>query len=125
MWYAVETVFIDGHFWNSRCLFHDGDTNPTGHCYCNHDEEPGNSCKKVFDGRIEIHLDWFETEELAHDFCDGKITYKHIYNTYYKESIKSNLSQFSKREIIDVDVEKGVLPHRGIYETNKLDDRPY
>lgn len=125
MWYGVETVFIDGVLFGSRCCFEDGDTGPEGHCFASLDEEPGNSCKKEFDDRIEIHLDWFESEQLAKDFQSGKITYEHVYDTYYKESIKSTLSRFRERKIIQVDIEKGIFPHRGICTKNQLTNKPF
>lgn len=125
MWYAVETVFIDGKLFDSRCLFIEGDTSPAGHCYAGLDEEPINRCEKRFNNRIEIHTDWFESEKLAKYFCDGKITYIHHYDAYYKRSIKSTLRKFSKREIVEVDENSGILPHRGIYKEHMLDYQPY
>ena len=123
MWYATETAFIDGKLFGTRCLFKEGDTSAVGHCYCSHNEEPMNEVKYEFGNRIEIHTDWFESEELAKSFCEGKITYKHIYDTYYKPSIRSTLSNFRKREIIEV--KDGIEPYRGIYEKNPLDYEPY
>ena len=76
MWYAVETAFVDGQLLGSQCCFVDGDEqSPVGHCYADRNEEPHNSCQKEFNDRIEIHVDWFETEELAHAFCDGRYEY--------------------------------------------------
>ena len=56
---------------------------------------------KNIDNRIEIHFDWFESEKLAKDFCDGKITYIHHYEAYYKKSINDMLENdiFSNYEI--------------------------
>lgn len=125
MWYATETVFIDGKLFASRCCFTDGDKSVVGHCYESLDAQPMNRCEKHFDNRIEIHTDWFESEELAHKFCDGLITYKHIYDTYYDKSIKSTLSKFKKREIVEVDEKNEIYPHKGIYEMNPLDYKPY
>lgn len=127
MWYAVETVFIDNKFFGSRLVFTPGDTRQIapGHCLESHEVEPGNRCKKEFGDRIEIHLDWFETEELALQFSNGLITYKHTYEKYFDHSIKSTLSHFIKREIIKVDKSKGILPYKGLYEFIKLKNRPY
>ena len=107
MWYAVETAFIDGRFLGSRCLFVDGDeTSSVGHCFAN-DHEPVNQCQKEFGDRIELHTDWFESEELAHAFCDGNITYIHHY-----EAITINQSNdpapFSEKGNCDGDEEKGL-----------------
>lgn len=124
MWYAVETVFIDGKLFGSQCLF-DEDDAVKGCCYCSHNEEPMNSSHTEFGGRIEIHCDWFETKELAMRFQDGEITYKHIYEAYYKPSIKSTLTQFVKREIVELCGNNGALAHRGIYEKVLLDYMPY
>lgn len=112
MWYAVETAFIDGKWFGSRCLFDKGSSNLKGHCYSSHNVEPMNQCQKLFDNRIEIHTDWFESEQLAEDFVAGKITYQHTYHTWYNPSIKSTLKQFIKREIISVD-EKIGFPRKG------------
>ena len=125
MWYAVETVFIDGELFGSRCCFIEGDTSPIGHCYEGHDVEPRNSSKKEFDGRIEINLDWFESEETAKDFRDGKVTYVHMYDAYYKTNIKSTLRKFRSREIVAVNPSNGFLPHRGVYKYIMLDYEPY
>lgn len=125
MWYAVETVFIDGVFFGSRCCFTDGDTSPVGHCYAEHSEEPRNSCKKEFGDRIEIHLDWFESEELAKDFRDGKITYVHHYDAYYKAATGSTLTKFKSREVVPVDAENGLYAHCGAYKKHMLDYKPY
>ena len=114
MWYAVETVFIDGALFGSRCCFTEGDTGPAGHCYTDHSEEPCNSCKREFGDRIEIHLDWFESEELAKAFCDGKVTYVHTYDAYYNAAIRSTLTKFKSREVVPVDDEKGFFAHRGV-----------
>lgn len=104
MWYAVETVLIDNELFGSQCVFLDGDTGPVGHCYADHSEEPMNSCKRFFNDRIEIHTDWFESEELAKQFCRGEITYIHYYKDY----------DFLKREIVKVDEKSGIYPYRGI-----------
>lgn len=125
MWYAVETVFIDGKLFGSKCAFIDGDSSPVGHCYADLTEEPMNQCNSEFDGRIEIHLDWFESEKLAKDFCNGKITYIHYYDGYFENSIKTTLTRFRKREIIPVNENEGILPYRGIYKTDMLDYKPY
>ena len=112
MWYGVETVFVDGKLFDSYCV---------GKSYNNHDEEPMNKTKKECNGRIEIHLDWFETVELAEAFRDGKITYIHHYDSYYKRSINSTLSRFTKREIVQVDIHKGYFPHRGLYVRHEIE----
>lgn len=125
MWYAVETVFIDGELFGSRCCFTEGDTSPVGHCYARSDEEPRNGSKKEFDDRIEINLDWFESEEIAKDFRDGKITYVHMYDAYYNAAIKSTLKQFKSREIVAVNPRDGFLSHRGVYKSVLLDYKPY
>lgn len=125
MWYATETVFIDGKLFGSMCLFTKGDTSAAGHCYRPHDEEPMNSCKKEFDNRIEIHTDWFESEELAEQFMEGKVTYIHHYDAYYKPAINSTLTKFHNREIVPVDEEKGLYPHRGVYQRHMLTEKPY
>lgn len=125
MWYAVETAFVDGKHFGSKCVFSEGDLSPVGHCYAGLNEEPLNSCEKKFDNRIEIHFDWFESEKLAKDFCDGKITYIHHYEAYYKKSIKSTLRRFSRREIVNVDEQNGILPYRGIYKDHMLDFKPH
>jgi len=123
MWYAVETVFIDGELFGSKCVFVDGDTSALGHCYASHSEEPGNRCERFFDNRIERHIDWFESEELAKRFCAGEITYVHHYETYYKAALKSTLQRFIKREIVEVG--NGILPYRGVYEKHPLNHAPY
>lgn len=125
MWYCVETVFIDGKLFGSRCCFDEDDRSPVGKCYAAETEEPHNSRKEEFGGRIEIHLDWFESRELATDFRDGKITYVHTYESYYKKSINSTLRKFSQRKIVDVCEEKGILPHRGIYTDIPINYKPY
>ena len=65
MWYGVETVFVDGKLFDTYC---------GGVCYAGNEEESMNSCKRECKNRIEIHQDWFENENLAKDFCSGKIT---------------------------------------------------
>ncbi len=122
MWYAVETVFIDGQLFDSHCFDYG---KKTGICHAGDWEEPLNSCKKECLDRIEIHTDWFESEELAEDFKNGKITFIHHYDAYYKKSINSTLTKFTKREIVKVDVSKGIFPHKGIYEKHPLDYKPY
>lgn len=124
MWYAVETVFIDGKLFDSRCVFKEGDTSPLGHCFAGLDEEHMNRCEKKFGDRIEIHTDWFESEELAKKFRDGEITYVHTYDAYYKQSIKSTLRRFVKREIVEVSPNRGYYPCRGVYRENMLDYKP-
>ena len=84
MWYAVETVFIDGKLFDSRRFDYDKNY---GVCRCQHDEEPMNGTKREFGNRIEIHTDWFETEELAEKFYNGEITYIHYYDVYYNNSL--------------------------------------
>lgn len=124
MWYAVETAFIDGKFFGSHCLFIDGDTSPMGHCYASIDEEPMNSCEKKYNNRIEIHTDWFESEDLAKSFRDGKITYIHYYDAYYDKSVKTTFTRFRKRKIVSIDVENGIYPYKGIYTKTMLDYKP-
>lgn len=123
MWYAVETVFIDGKFFGSECCFIKGNNSSIGHCYASLTEEPMNSCKREFNNRIEIHTDWFESEELAEAFCKGEITYVHYYDTYYRNDIKSTMSHFTKREIVKADEEH--VAHKGLYIKNELDYMPY
>lgn len=125
MWFATETVFIDGNLFGSRCIFKKGDTSTVGHCYCSHNEEPRNSCTMEFDNRIEIHTDWFESEELAGQFVEGKVTFVHHYDAYYKPALKSTLTKFRKREIVPVDEGKGLYPHRGVYQRHMLTEKPY
>ncbi len=125
MWYAVETVFINGKFFDSKCVFTDDENSPVGHCYCSMDEEPMNRRKTEFGGKIEIHLDWFESKELAKKFCDGEITYMHVYDAYYKKSIKSTLRRFKERKIVKVDPNTGVFPCRGIYKDVLLEHKPF
>lgn len=126
MWYAVETAFVDGKVFGSRCLFVDGDeTSPMGHCFVDDCEKPFNQCQKEFGGRIEIHTDWFESEELAHAFCDGKITYIHHYEAYYDKPIRTTRRRFLKREIVKIDKEQGIFPYRGIYKDHITEDYPW
>lgn len=126
MWFATETVFIDGNLFGSRCIFKKGDTSPLGHCYCKpHDVEPMNRCTLEFDNRIEIRTDWFESEELAEQFVEGKITFIHHYDAYYKPAINSTLTKFRNREIVPVDEEKGLCAHRGVYKKHMLEQKPY
>jgi hypothetical protein len=122
MWYATETVFIDGKLFDTHCCFKDGDTTGVaGHCFSN-ETEPGNSCKTECNGRIEIHTDWFESERLAHDFCDGKITYVHTYETHYNASLKTNFNRFMGREIVMVGGD--ILPYRGIAQIYEPGQQP-
>lgn len=114
MWYALETVFIDGKLFGSRCAFIDEDSNPDGDYYV-----------VSFGGRIEILLDWFESKEIAKGFCNGKVTYIHYYDGYFMDSAKTTLKRFSKREIIPVNENEGILPHRGIHKTNMLNYKPH
>lgn len=116
MWYGVEITYVDGKFFDGYC---------GGICYAEHNEEPMNSCKHLCNNRIEIHVDWFETQELAQKFLDGEITYIHHYESYYKASIKSTLRHFVKREIVDVNEEKGYFKHKGVYQDHPLDFKPY
>ncbi|MCC2255683.1 hypothetical protein LKD70_14910 [Ruminococcus sp. CLA-AA-H200] len=123
MWYAVETAFVDGKLLGSHCCFKDDDTTPVGHCNASWNEEPYNSCEKKFGDRIEIHVDWFETAELAHAFCDGKVTYITHCNAYYDKSIKTTLTKYHHREIVDVDHTKH-YPHRGEVKLHMLKEKP-
>lgn len=118
MWYAVETAFIDGEHLGSYCVFQDGDTGPVGHCYSK-EKYPINMCEKKFNDRIEIHVDWFESEELAHQFSEGKITYCHIFETW------KGRQRFIRREILKADQRKGILPYRGIQKVYELKERPW
>lgn len=113
MWYAVETTFIDNKLFDIHGFDYD---KKYGICYAEHNEEPRNSTKTECNGRIKIRTHWFETKELARDFIDGKITYIHYYDTYYDNNYKKNLRKFSYREIVKVDILKGILPYIGIYE---------
>lgn len=124
MWYGVETAFIDGELFGSRCLFKKGSKSPVGHCYAPKYEQPGNSVEKQFDNRIELHCDWFESEELAERFCNGEITYIHYYHAWYDSSINSTFRRYCKREIAEVDFEN-YFPYRGITKDIVLDSRPY
>lgn len=123
MWYAVESVFVDGNLLGSKCCFREGDPGPIGHCF-SLDAEPGNYRDVWMDGRCEKHIDWFESEELAHAFVEGRITYKHYYLAYYDASIRTTLLKFYKREIIPVDSGKGILPYRGLREEIMLTTKP-
>lgn len=114
MWYAVETVFIDGKHFASRLCFDPKQPGYAGTCRCRHDEEPMNSCERRFGDRIELHTDWFETPELAEKFKNGAITYEHIYHDHYRKDIRSSIPHFVKRVILDVD-EKRAKPWHGIY----------
>ena len=118
MWYGVETAFIDGNCLVSYCLFQDGDTSPVGHCY-SEDEYPVNICEKHFNDRIKIHVDWFESEELAHQFCEGKITYRHTFEKW------KGRQWFVKREILEIDPGKGILPYQGIQKIQELKEKPW
>lgn len=122
MWYAVETVFIDGELFDIHGFDYD---KRHGITYAEHDEEPMNKTKRECSDRIEIHTDWFETKELAKGFIDGKITYVHYYDAYYDKSINSTLKKFSKRKIVKVDIDNGILPYKGIYKNVMLDYKPY
>ena len=115
MWYAVETAFVDGRLLGSECVFQKGDESPVGRCYYDERAEPVNSCEKKFGDRIEIHVDWFESEELAEKFREGLITYRHIYDAYYDNAVKSTRRRFRRREIVDVDPSKGIYPHKGVF----------
>ena len=124
-WCAVETCFIDGKFFGTRCLFTNGkEKDPVGRCYASLDEEPGNRRDILFGGRIELRTEWFESEQLAVGFAMGRITYRHTYEVYYKVSIKSSVGRFIKREILEVD-NKTVFPYRGIRSVIELQDKPY
>lgn len=117
MWYAVETVFIDGNHFDSRpCFEMNVDPNykgvQPGTCLCSHDEEPHNSCQTFLDGRIEIHLDWFKTKEQAMRFIDGSLTYV----IHYENNNKSRFLSFLKWEVINVTDD--IQPWRGIYEAH-------
>lgn len=121
MWYAVETVFIDGKLFDIHGFDYD---KKHGITYAEHNEEPMNRVKSECNNRIKIHTDWFETKELAEKFINGEITYVHYYDTYYKKSINSTLKKFSKREIVKVDIVNGILPYNGIYKHIPLDHKP-
>ena len=126
MWYAVETVFIDGKYFGSRICFTIGDKrSPVGHCFADHDEEPHNSCKSEFDNRIEIHVDWFETEDAAIKFSKGEITYIQYYDAYFQNSIKSWRTRYRGRKLVPVDIKNGFEPYKGIYEKNVLTELPW
>lgn len=125
MWYAVETAFVDGQLLGSNCCFIDRDEQSSvGHCFADWNEEPHNSCQKEFNDRIEIHVDWFETETLAHAFCDGKVTYITHYDAYYKKSINSTLRRYRSREIVKVD-HKEHFPWRDEVKDHLLDSEPF
>ncbi len=123
-WYAVMTAFIDGKLLESRCCFINGDS-MVGCQIASHSEQPMNQSCKEFFGRIEINTDWFETPELARAFSEGKITYIHYYDAYYKASIKSTLTQYRSRELVEVCEENGIMPYRGIHKYHKLKTKPY
>ena len=126
MWYAVETVFIDGKHFGSRICFTPGDEkSPVGHCFADFDEEPHNSCKNEFDNRIEIYTDWFETEDAAIKFCKGEITYIQYYDAYFQNSIRSWRTRYRGRRLLPVDTEKGIEPYKGIYDRNILKEKPW
>lgn len=118
MWYAVETTFVDDKLFDVHGFDYD---KRHGVCYAKHYEEPMNQTKKECNDRIEIHTDWFETKELAEKFINGEITYIHYYDCY--ESYFN--CKFIKREIVNVDVDNGILAHKGIYKKNMLDYKPY
>ena len=125
MWYAVETAFIDGQLFESRCCFIDGDTSsPVGHCFAGSEQEPQNSCQKFYNDRIEVRVDWFESESIAHDFCDGKITYIHHYEAYFDKSILTTRRRYIKREIVPVDHVK-YFAHKGVDIEHKVKYRPW
>lgn len=124
-WYAVQTAFVDGTLLDSKCCFSEDGKGMGGIQIASHSEEPVNYCKKEFFGRIEIHTDWFESMELAKAFCEGKITYVHHYNTYYKASIRSTLQKFSRREIVKVSEAEGIVPYRGIRKEHPLEYKPH
>lgn len=112
-WYPVETVFVDGELFGTRTFDY-----AKMRCFTTAYpfEEPHNTCKKEFDDRIEIHTDFFESEELAKAFVAGEITYIHHYDSYYGDTKPEARFRFAKREIVKVDIENGIHPHRGIYK---------
>lgn len=115
MWYAVETAFVDGKHLGSRCIFdmkvvpNDMCRPRSGTCARPHNECPGNTCEKFMNGRIEIHVDWFQTKEQAIKFCNGSLTY-----IVYMDDVHR---QFIKWEAVEVtgDME----PFRGIYKYDR------
>ncbi len=124
-WYAVETAFVDGELLDSKCCFVEDGSSIVGVQIASHTEAPQNFCRKEFCDRIEIHTDWFETKELAKAFSEGKITYIHHFDAYYKASIKSTLRHYRSRELVEVCEEKGIMPYRGIYKDHMLDYKPH
>lgn len=123
-WYAVMTAFIDGKLLESRCCFID-ENSMVGCQIASHSEQPMNCSVKEFFGRIQINTDWFESIELAKAFSEGKITYIHHYDAYYKASINSTLTQYRSRELVEVCEEKGIMPYIGIHKYHKLETKPY
>lgn len=125
MWYAVETAFMNGEVVKSRICFTPGSKSPVGRCNAEHNEEPHNRCEEKFDGMFEFHTDWFQTEEQAIAFNEGKITYISHYDAYYHRGINSTLTKFKYWEAVPVDIDNGLLPYIGKYEKHMLDYKPY
>lgn len=121
MWYATETAFVDGELLGSRIMFTPGspDTDPVGKCFSN-EKEPQNSETRLFGDRIEVHTDWFETEEAAQRFVDGEITYVHKYEIY-----KNMAPRFMSRKLVSVDPSEKHYAHRGEYVHETLAVRPW
>lgn len=120
MWYAVESAFIDGKHYVSRCCFtgkQDGHGFEPGTCARPHYEEPMNSCQSFMGGLIEIRTDWFQTREQAERFCQGTLTYRITCREEYRAGINSTLRHFIKWEAIPV--EGDVLPYQGQYVFRK------
>jgi hypothetical protein len=113
MWCKKETVFVDGKMFDSHCCFDDHEVNEDGYLFTNSDY-PMNTCEKYCRGRIEIRTDWFETEELAHLFCEGVITYVHTHEIRYNNTTKSRFIKLVKRDIIKVGDLGLAHPYRGI-----------
>lgn len=123
MWYAVETAFIDGkHFASRPCFNMNVDLNykgcQKGICLARHEEAPHNTCETFMEGRIEIHVDWFQTKEQAMKFCDGTLTYIYHQNVKYRKDIKSHIRSFRNWEAVPVT--EGMEPFRGIYENHEM-----
>lgn len=121
MWYAVETAFIDGkHFASRLCFDPKVESNgfQPGTCMCGHQEEPHNSCETHMGGRIEIHIDWFQTKEQAKKFAEGQITYRIHKDVAWLPKNQSHISYFRKWEVVLVDKDRP--PFIGIYEQHEV-----
>lgn len=119
MWYAVETIFMNGTQLKSVPMFNPNANEKSerilpGTCLCGHDEEPHNTCQKFLNGIVEIHTDWFQTKEQAMQFINGGITYIVHYRAVYRKDIKSTIRTFLKWEPVPALGEN--LPYRGIYK---------